>query len=572
MTPTKGTAQEADDVLRTVFGVGSAELEGVFEAAGPLSTPLFNRIVEVIDRSGAIELLANWEREDRKSPAGRTAAVPVRAALIVLFLNSLWGFGYSHTRMASTIAHRLTGRQRLQLGISGSGAGLAAWYPRTWRASFRLRTLINPWHCASLRKRLTGAEYTVALEQYDQAREERAHDLARKLVRASVELLPKSYLESYRGDIALDSTALFVSGRVNPSQQKGKPHRDHTSGDFQSGAYTRLDDHDGTGKARSKPAYELDTTVMIDTKEGAYEFPLITGIYLHHPGMLKVGPRDTVKQHFEFVNMIGLLVVDRAFNNLRSEHFQEHIRRMGFETVYDYRSNQLGAQGGIPGGEVIIVDGNAYVNRMREEVIMISRWHAEGRTDPQTKKPYTLETRDEIMAQRAPYRLKPHGKIDSEGHQRFTYPNPRGYLGWDPATGKLTRANPTGKVTMRLDDETIRHLQKYPWQSTDWFRAYGQRNQVEASNKTLKDQAASNIGDKAARPARGFAYTYLTAMVAVVSTNMRRIITGIKNCHRLKGSKPKLTRARRRFDSSGHRLTHSPQMHETTVDLPGLRT
>lgn len=111
------------------------------------------------------------------------------------------------------------------------------------------------------------------------------------------------------------------------------------------------------------------------------------------------------------------------------------------------------------------------------------------------------------MAQRAAYRFTPHGKIDAEGHQRFTHPNPRGCLAWDSATGKPTRQNPTGKVTMRLDDESIRHLQKYPWPSTAWFRASGQRNQVEASNTTLKDQNASNIGDKAARPARGFAYT-----------------------------------------------------------------
>ena len=125
MTPTKGTTQEADDVLRTVFGVGSAELEGAFEAAGPLPAALFDRIVEVIDNSGAIKLLADWENQDRKSAAGRTASVPVRAALIVLFLNSLWSFGYSHKRMASTIAHRLTGKQRLQLGITGAGAASA---------------------------------------------------------------------------------------------------------------------------------------------------------------------------------------------------------------------------------------------------------------------------------------------------------------------------------------------------------------------------------------------------------------------------------------------------------------
>lgn len=79
-----------------------------------------------------------------------------------------------------------------------------------------------------------------------------------------------------------------------------------------------------------------------------------------------------------------------------------------------------------------------------------------------------------------------------------------------------------------LSKDTIKHLQKYPWQSEKWRAVYGQRNQVETSNKSLKGHRWANLGDAEARTGRGHAYTFFTAMIATVAENLRRIVTGIR--------------------------------------------
>ena len=120
-------------------------------------------------------------------------------------------------------------------------------------------------------------------------------------------------------------------------------------------------------------------------------------------------------------------------------------------------------------------------------------------------------------------------------------------------------------MTIGLEAKVIKHLQKFPWMSTEWVRAYGQRNQVEMSNRLIKDHRSENIGDAASRPARGFAYNYLVAMIATVSTNIRRIIVGITNLNTLDDNGQPKQRVRKRRDSNGYRLTrkNQPTTHET---------
>ncbi|MBN9612268.1 MAG: hypothetical protein J0H64_02165 [Actinobacteria bacterium] len=73
--------------------------------------------------------------------------------------------------------------------------------------------------------------------------------------------------------------------------------------------------------------------------------------------------------------------------------------------------------------------------------------------------------------------------------------------------------------------------------------------------QTLKDHRWSNLRDPNARTGRGYAYTYLCAVMAVVAENIRRIVTGVTQVLEDPGkpSSPK-QRARRRRDSLGQRL------------------
>ena len=234
---------------------------------------------------------------------------------------------------------------------------------------------------------------------------------------------------------------------------------------------------------------------------------------------------------------------------------------MRYETVYDNKYTDLGPQGSVPGKPIIIVDGVPYVNRMPESYVMISLWHAKGVEDPATGKPYTLEKREEIHAAREVYQMIPKGKIDADGHQRFTYPDPRTYVGFDPATGKITKDNPAGSVTLGLEKDVIKHLQKFPWKSEDWFRAYGQRNQVEMSNMLLKLPGSTNLAQQVVRTGRGYAYNYFAAMIASVATNIRRIIQGIIKLNATDSDGQPKHRVRKRRDTRGCRLNRTTETH-----------
>ena len=156
------------------------------------------------------------------------------------------------------------------------------------------------------------------------------------------------------------------------------------------------------------------------------------------------------------------------------------------------------------------------------------------------------------------------GRPDRDGYQRFQYPDRRGYIAIDPATGSPLPSSRTahlvGKITVRPGVKLTRSIQKHPWHSEEWFLAYGQRNQVENSNKTLKDVGSGDIENKKRRTGRGIAFHGLTAGFAIAAENIRRIITGIIKAAR--GKAPKTTRGRKRYDVRGNRL--APHMRPTS--------
>lgn len=202
--------------------------------------------------------------------------------LMGFLLNAYWGLGYSFKELAETFTDRITVEQAARLGYDRESGSIEDWYNRSWRTTQRLLNLIDPWHeTRHLGRTLTGAENAQARARYDKAREERSHVLSALLVRASLLLLPKKYLDGYRGDVALDSTFLQVRGFINPNDyskkarraRKGLPLRDMLNVDYQCGWYTREGDHNSADHKHSRPGYEIDTPVMIDTRDGNFPFP-----------------------------------------------------------------------------------------------------------------------------------------------------------------------------------------------------------------------------------------------------------------------------------------------------------
>lgn len=536
-----------DDFMRDLLGVSEDEYERSISVKGPLPMAMFNQLVKLVDRSGVVEMVTIWDKEERKGAAGRKPLIPLRAVLVLDLMSALWGFGAHFEELARTITYRLTTEQFQALGVRWEDVPAKVWYKRVWRAKHRLLHLLDPYHATQRRKKLEAAEYALAKAAYDDVREDRLTEVAQALVSSSVKMMPQRFAEQYRGDVAIDSTFVKILGSVD-SKSSSKPRRNV---DFSAGVYDHSHREDAAKEAQV--GYELDTVTMVDSRRQIdldagrrpRFFPqLITGVGFHRPAEITRHPLLAMRQHTAMFPKVGVFIADRAFNNLHPDNFQMPLRLLGWEAVYDYRLNQLGHQATVPDAPVIMVDGQLYVEYMPVRLRHMTEWYAKKEEDPETGRVPTFEDRADAIAARAAYALKPHGRADADGYQRYTYPDPRGYMAFDPATGKRVRSTLRGSITIPPQPQIIKHLQRYPWKSDTWWQVYGQRNHVESSNKNLKDVRGASLAEPKLRAIRGYAAQFLNASVAVVATNLRRIVAALRT-EAAENAKPRTRKPRR---------------------------
>jgi hypothetical protein len=163
----------------------------------------------------------------------------------------------------------------------------------------------------------------------------------------------------------------------------------------------------------------------------------------------------------------------------------------------------------------IQVDGQLYLKGMPEYLVTATWDHANKRiTDAQ------LHGRIE---ERERYRLKPKQRMDKDGYQRFSLPDPNSYDELaDPKTGELMD-KPSFKSVTIPPQAGLKFRQLHPFESKEWTRWYGMRSLVEHSNGFVKDGAHEALDDPQRRTGKGWAYQYLMFTIAVVSSNVRKI-------------------------------------------------
>ncbi|WP_426622405.1 hypothetical protein [Microbacterium sp. As-52] len=425
------------------------------------------------------------------------------------------------------------------------------------RAHTGSRLIGNAAAVTQKRRRLTLAEQVRAEAARDQVRTDRSRWVRQALVDASVALLPQRYRDRYNGDVSLDSTNVPILGKVHSRAttlvRNGKPLNDPevleysktlspgglaTNVDFSAGTYNH-EHRDDKPKAPPIPAFEMDIVTMMDT-EGYDEkrhpafCRLITGIGFHRPGNIKHEPREAMHQHSRSFEQRGIAAADRAFNGQKPENFQQPLRIDGWEFAFDYKKDQFGVQATVPGYRVIVVDGALYVDYMPKRLRYITYWFHNDQADPDTGELFTRQDVEDAIEARKAYALKRHGNIRSEeahrGKQRFTYPEPRTYIAFDPATGKrisATKNNLRGSLQLDPHADVVRHLQRYPWGTSEWKQAYGQRNQVESVNKSIKHTRFTDLESAAKRPGRGETYHSLATALMAVAYNVRVLVRAL---------------------------------------------
>lgn len=550
------TELNLDEELRKVVGAGNFEYKRAMAVTGPMPMAVFNSYADIIDRSGVPQALQQWAGLERRKASGRKALLSFRAVLIVELISAVWSKGAQYAEFADTLAHRLSPRQFEALGIRWEDVDEGTWYHRHWRAKKRLSKLVDPYHRTQRRRRLTLAEQVIADAARDEERADRLRWMRQALVDASVDKLPQRYRDRYTGDVAVDSTEVPILGKVHSRAtthvRNGLPltHPDVreaskslgtggllTNVDFSAGTYDHGHREDKPNEA-PRPAYEMDIVTMMDT-QGYEHHPafarLITGVGFHRPGRITDEPREAMHQHSRKFEQRGIAAADRAFNGMASESFSQACRVDGWEFAFDYKKKQFGKQATVPGLPVIVVDGALYVEYMPARLqFVIYKFH-EGEPDPSTGELYTWQDVLDAIEARKPYAMKRHGDISNNernrGDQRFTYPDPRSYLAFDPATGKkmsATKNSLRGSVTISPHPEVVRHLQRYPWGTAEWKKVYGQRNQVESVNKSIKHTRFTDLESAAKRPGRGEAYHSIATALMAVAYNIRVLVRALR--------------------------------------------
>ncbi|MBC7592569.1 MAG: hypothetical protein H7288_01260, partial [Kineosporiaceae bacterium] len=427
-----------------------------------IPTAYFNTSKKIVETSGILEMVGQWDTERRKSRAGKKAFLPLPALVVLYLLNAQMGVGVTYRELARTVTHRLSSAQRSALGIRSSGVeSVDLWYSRISETSYRLIALMNP-RPTPLRKILGDEAYRKLLERMDtdsarrlaERNQVRIDQFCNALVEASLRQLPKDIWNRYTGNVAIDATKVHIRGGLNSASPVGR----RSNPDSLAGRYRREGNHDGLGAKTDAPAYEAETSVMLWNGPGENTlFPsLITVISCHNPGRLRGHAAAHMARHKALGFNHFTVVVDRAYNGEKIENFHLPAARLGLDVVFDYKQVDLGTQSLFE--DLILVDGSWYVGWMPQALIDVTKefrvidreitdakrvlYDAEhtvtqgtspaalelGRNKERQAATHlkeiaeTLPSLEERLKMREPYRMIPKGRRSVDGFQRFSYP------------------------------------------------------------------------------------------------------------------------------------------------------
>jgi len=377
VNPAEGVREATDEALARLvcsgaFGSGSARGDLIpdhhVEAAAT-----------IIDSTDICARLAEWRAEDRagKGPGGRPASLDDRAVLVCFALLALEHSPLLVTRMAETIAHRLSDKTKALLGIDPAEIADKDWYDRVWRTIHALLDVIDPFPAKGYRNRLlTRAEWADVVAARDPAesarRQARLDWVCNELLDATLRMIPRDVRRRWKGNLCIDATPVAAFGK------RGTPKRsDLVSSEPDAAWYIREGDHrdpgDDRGKAYRKSLWGWEATLSVmstNDPSGAAEFPYLVGaIEFDKPGFDVSGHgARSFASIIERDHPAGHAIADRAyFPNSKAEDLQLPLRALGYDLVFDYRDDQLGKTESFVGA--IQVEGAWYCPSMPQPLI-----------------------------------------------------------------------------------------------------------------------------------------------------------------------------------------------------------
>jgi hypothetical protein len=577
--PTKDAQfEQAEAWMQHTFGYRMRDY-----AAAKLHTPVSVAVVEIdrVFKHGDIRRrLQQWRSEDVRSNAGRKPYLDETAVLALILLQLRIGGVTLFSDMARTVM-TMSPRQRQAIGIKHDDKDRLL-YDRIGGAAYRLMALVDQY--PGPRKKIPSRdEYRAIVAKRDgkKVARKRAHmrELFNALLEGSWTMLPEEVRARWDGNVAQDATLVEMQGKAgNPAATNLDEGR--RSINYDGGYYRHGGNHaaitSGDAQAFKKAGNTLSTTV-IKQKDGKWgveaelvrlipnltgeadQFPLCTlAASAHIPGaIVGEGARLATSLH-DRGHQLGHWVVDRAYPNGLPYQFHIAIRRLGAKLVFDYKANDLGVQTSTANGFVMVsghwfLDNLPKVLREADNVIRdaetkyenaMTGIHKQSLDEKEREKQKKTAIHELAQAkdlyqkqikQRAQYMLKPKGQMTPDGIRRYLVPiDAPGYAKW-----KATAEFHQGKtVTMKLPTLAelaggaraggVKDEQYYQFGTLEWKRAYGLRNTVESANRNAKRSQFEDLADPNKRSVRGNTFTYIVIALALVSENLRQMVSFFK--------------------------------------------
>jgi len=562
----------------------------------PFATQLFVDAKRIVERPEILAALAKWQAADRnrkygyepsRGVTGWKPSISIVALLVLMLVHLRAGRGLVFADIAVTLTHRMTPKHFEYLGVVDDRASYARWYNRLFTAKNRLEELID--HLPGPRHKKPTFEEFVLIDARRQARkaeldekQKRQFWLMNALVESSVSLLPAEVRARFSGNIAIDATKVRMLGKkglwrdVVKAKLAGEPlPRKMDPGttlinttNYDAGFYTRDGDHDGTSPGTKMREFALEVETVVTLADGPgleAEVPTLTvGVGIHVPGETQGAAKPILESLEERNYKPGHLIADMAYPKGEPEDFLGVARNQGRTAVFDYPITQLGSKASFflrkkaadETHRLILVEGSWYVYGMPELLQNAYKEYREAKASDRKNREYnrrpdktkkgtiklrpvltaqqTLhlrETLEKRLAQRAFFRMAPHGRPLPDGSQRFTYPDPSLYTALNPDTKEELPPAPTSSVTIKRE-HGLGYYQAYVHKSDEWRAWFGMRNAVEAHNAYLKDPLYTDIEESRKRPSRGNTFAFLAATLGVVTANIRKIESYIRNIAR----------------------------------------
>ena len=139
------------------------------------------------------------------------------------------------------------------------------------------------------------------------------------------------------------------------------------------------------------------------------------------------------------------------------------------------------------------------------------------------------------FSQRDKSRLKAKGGMDENCDRRYLVPiQSPDYLKWKskPGAHQGVTVEMKSPTDTEFDNNTnaggLKREQHFPWGGPDWCHMNGKRNGVESLNANVKRGQYEGVNDASMRAIRGNTFTYLVTALALVSENLRKMLSFFK--------------------------------------------